>query len=147
MRTLYLATVWLHILAAMTWIGGMVVVAGAVMPHVRQLAEPQRSQFLWPFFGRFRAIMWTAFVVVGLTGAVCLGLRGVEFADLLSADWRATPFGSVVSLKIALYVAGGGITLVHERVKSPSGARWLGRLTLGLGVVMVLLAVLLVRGA
>ena len=31
MRGLYLVSVWLHILAAMTWVGGMVIFVAAVM--------------------------------------------------------------------------------------------------------------------
>jgi hypothetical protein len=33
MRALYLASVWLHVAAAMTWVGGMVTFAAAVMPY------------------------------------------------------------------------------------------------------------------
>jgi uncharacterized membrane protein len=32
MRGIYLVSVWLHILAAMTWMGGMVLFVAAVMP-------------------------------------------------------------------------------------------------------------------
>ena len=51
MRWLYLASVCLHILAAMTWIGGMVIFVAAVMPWVRCLDEPSRKAFL-DAFGR-----------------------------------------------------------------------------------------------
>jgi uncharacterized membrane protein len=146
MRTWYLAAVWLHVVSAMTWIGGMIVVAGAVLPQARRLDEPHRSDFRWGFFGRFRVIMWTAYAVAGVTGALALGLRGVTVADVLSPDWRTASFGSVVTMKFACYLAGGVITLVHERVRSAPRARWLGRVTLGLGLVVVLLAVMLVRG-
>jgi uncharacterized membrane protein len=129
-RTLYLAAVWLHVLSAMTWIGGMVVVAAAVLPQVRRLEEPHQSSFRWNFFGRFRITMWTAYLVAGLTGTLVLGLRGVRASDFFSAEWLATPFGHVMAMKLALYVAGGAITLWHERVHSPARARLLGRLTM-----------------
>jgi uncharacterized membrane protein len=147
MRTLYLAAVLLHVLAAMVWIGGMVVVAGAVLPQVRRLDEPHRSKFQWEFFGRFRTVMWPAFIVVGVTGALTLALRGVTWLDLAESGWRATPFGHVVTLKMVCYLAGGAITLAHERARSHARARLLGRLSLGIGLLTVLLAVMLVRGA
>jgi uncharacterized membrane protein len=147
MRAVYLAAVWLHILGAMVWIGGMVVVAAAVLPQVRRLDEPHRSDFRWSFFGRFRRVMWPAFVVVGATGAVILGLRGVTWADLTNAAWYASPFGHVISLKVGCYLVAATVTLVHEQVRSAESARWLGRLSLGIGLLMVLLAVMLVRGA
>ena len=46
MRVVYLASVWLHIVAAMTWIGGMVVFVAAVMPYFRQRPEEERARFL-----------------------------------------------------------------------------------------------------
>ena len=146
MRTLYLFAVWVHLLAAMTWIGGMAVVAAAVMPEVRRLDEPVRSRFLWHFFGRFRVVMWSAFAVTGAAGGVCLWLRGMRWADFVDPAWLGGPFGSALALKIALFLLSGIIVLLHERTRAPRRARRLGQAGFGLGLAIVLLAVVLVRG-
>ena len=146
MRTLYLAMVWLHIVGATIWIGGMVMAAFVMLPQIRQLQEPERSRFRWRFLRRFRAVMWGAFAVVGVSGLLVLALRGVQLDDLLDPAWHSTTFGRVISLKIGLYAAGGALTLLHERARSGAQARALGRLVLGLGLATVLLAVVLIRG-
>ena len=147
MRTLYLAAVWLHVVGAMIWIGGMVVAAFAVLPPIRHLEEPQRTSFRWRFFGRFRAIMWSAFVVVGLSGLLVLAMRGVGPGNLLDPAWHSTAFGRVMTLKIGLYAVAGTLTFLHERIGSRAQARVLARLVLALGLVTVLLAIVLIRGS
>ena len=77
MRWLYLASVCLHVLAAMTWVGGMVIFVVAVMPWVRRLDGQNRQVFLGAFGRRFRAVAWTCYGVLALTGTVNLWMRGV----------------------------------------------------------------------
>lgn len=146
MRWLYLTSVFLHVIAAMTWIGGMVLFVAAVMPWMRTLAEADRQRLLHDFGRRFGRVMWTTFALMAVTGAINLWLRGVTVTNLLDPVWRATPFGRLIVLKIALFVAATLVGLAHERKVTPRQARWLGRLSLALSLVMVAAAVLMVRG-
>lgn len=146
MRAFYLVMVWLHVVAATIWIGGMAICATAVMPVVRSLAEPVRARFLYDFIGYFRRVMWWSLGVLAVTGTLMLWLRGVQFADVLNPEWRASSWGRLAMLKIALVLTTAVIALVHERVRALWLARWLGRVTLALGIVIVAIAVLLVRG-
>ncbi len=146
MRAFYLVVVWLHVLAAMTWIGGMLIFAVAVMPMVRSLPETQRARFLYGFIGYFRRVMWASLGALGATGTLVLWMRGLHFTDLLSSDWRASSWGRLVLLKLALVLFAAALTILHERVRTAWQARWLGRITLALGIVTVGIAVLLVRG-
>ena len=43
MRGVYLASVCLHVLAAMTWVGGMVIFVAAVMPYFRNQDDKARE--------------------------------------------------------------------------------------------------------
>jgi uncharacterized membrane protein len=50
-RFAYLISVWLHVLAAMTWVGGMLTFVAAAMPWARRQGEEQKTTFLHDFSG------------------------------------------------------------------------------------------------
>jgi putative copper export protein len=147
MRAVYLASVCLHILAAATWIGGMVVFAAALMPYLRNQDEQVRRAFVHAFGHRFQAISWTCFAILAVTGVFNLWARGVRPGDLLRPEWRATPFGQLVLVKVALVTLAVTLTALHERTAARTSARWLGRGLLVVGLVIVAVAVMLVRTA
>lgn len=144
MRELYLASVWLHVLAAMTWVGGMVVFVAAMMPYFRGRSATERAEFLAWFGARFRAVSWTCFAILITTGAFNLWARGVHLGDFARPAWHATPFGRLVTIKLTLVAIAIVISAVHERL-SGFHARWMGRSLLLLGLAIVVLAVMLVR--
>ena len=146
MRSLYLASVCLHILAAMIWMGGMVFFVVAVMPWARRLSEPDRRAFLGAFGRRFRDVAWTCYGVLAITGLFNLWIRGVRPSDVLHAGWRSSLFGQVVVVKLVLFLLAVLATSAHKHVVARWQARWLGRLSLALGVAIVAVAVVLVRG-
>jgi putative copper export protein len=145
MRAVYLASVCLHILAAMTWLGGMVVFVAAVMPWFRREPVQVRAAFLQWFGRRFRLISWICFAVLAATGTVNLSMRGVRLDDLLRPEWRGTGFGRLVIVKLGLVAVAAAVTVIHERPTSHAAARWLGRALLLIGVTIVGVAVMLVR--
>ena len=145
MRGVYLASVWLHVLAAMTWIGGMVVFVAAVMPYFRRQPEAVKTAFLEWFGSRFRIVSWTCFVILAVTGTFNLWARGVRLADFIRPEWHATAFGQIVLLKLTLVAAAVLLTVVHERTAAAAWARWAGRGLLLVGLAVVAAAVLLVR--
>ncbi len=145
MRTLYLLSVWVHILAAMTWIGGMVVFVVALMPSLRRQGEPTRTLVLDDFGRRFRGVAWVCLAVLAVTGTFNLWVRGVAPADVLRPEWRASTFGALVLIKLTLVAAAIAVTSLHARAVALWQARWLGRLTLLVGLVIVGVAVLMVR--
>ena len=145
MREVYLASVWLHVLAAMTWIGGMVVFVAAVMPYFRRQPEAVKTAFLEWFGRRFRIVSWTCFVILAVTGTFNLWARGVRFADFVRPEWHATAFGQIVMLKLTLVAAAVLLTILHERTAAAAWARWAGRGLLLAGVAIVAAAVVLVR--
>ena len=144
MRALYLASVSLHVLAAMTWVGGMVVFVAALMPHFRGRAPAERSEFLAWFGARFRSLSWVCFGILIATGSFNLWARGVHLGDFIRPAWHATTFGRLVLIKLTLVTIAVLISAVHERVHTKA-ARWMGRSLLLLAIAIVVVAVMLVR--
>lgn len=144
MRAVYLASVSLHILAAMTWVGGMVLFVVAVMPYFRTRPEAEKSAFLEWFGPRFRTTSWACFAVLAVTGTFNLWARGVRFGDLLRSEWWSTGFSHALAAKLVLVAIALAISVVHERTP-PGRARLLGRALLLVALAIVAAAVSLVR--
>ncbi len=100
-----------HLLAMAAWIGGLVLVVGAVLPR----REPAELADVLPMFSR---VAFTAVVVLAVTGTYA-AWRGV-------GSWRGltTEYGLLVLAKIALFaglVALGNVSrrVVHRRATGP----------------------------
>lgn len=144
MRGLYLVSVWMHVLAAMTWVGGMMVFVTAVMPYFRRQPAAARAAFLDWFGPRFRVVSWACFAILVATGTFNLWARGVGLDDFLRPEWRSTGFGQLLLVKLALVTAVMGLSAAHERLNVRS-ARWVGRSLLLVGLAIVAAAVMMVR--
>lgn len=166
MHTLYVLSVWLHIVAAAVWIGSMAFFALVVAPVLRRPGNRERlAPFVRAMGARFRVLGWSCLGVLVATGASNLGLRGFGWATLGRADFWRTEFGCTLAYKLLLVAAVAACTVAHEVLTSralagppqdPAPAQvvrrravsaWLGRATLLLSVLVVLLGVALVRGA
>lgn len=145
MRGIYLAAVWLHLLAAMTWLGGMVAFVVLVMPYFRGQPEAARADFLNWFGPRFEAVSWICLAILVATGTFNLWARGVQPSDFLRPEWRATAFGRLLQWKLALVALMVVLSAIHARSGSKAQARWLGRALLVFGLAIVAIAVSLVR--
>ncbi|GIX49395.1 MAG: hypothetical protein KatS3mg131_3606 [Candidatus Tectimicrobiota bacterium] len=81
MRLLYLLSVWLHLLAAAVWIGGMAFLTLVLVPIVRQPEHRAQAPLLMHRTGRrFRTVGWTCLLVLFFTGLVNLVYRGLFWA-------------------------------------------------------------------
>ena len=77
-----LLLVWLHLLAAVAWIGGMVFLSLVLVPILRH--EPfalQRGALIRAVALRFRLVVWVAIGVLLTTGPLLLLSRGLSFGD------------------------------------------------------------------
>ena len=100
MHTLYLLSVWFHILAATAWLGGMLFLVLVVVPWLRRGESAMAGAFLRETGQRFRTVGWTCFAVLLATGTFNLWYRGVRLADFAQPAWRASHFGTAVQLKL-----------------------------------------------
>jgi len=166
MRALYLFSVWLHILAAAVWIGGMVFLALVLVPVTRRPEYRPIAAGLVQWTGeRFRWVGWTCLGLLVLSGGFNLAYQGFGWADLWTGRLWEGGFGRVLAVKLLLVAVILLLSAVHDflvgpratvlwqaRPDSPEARRlrrrasWFGRLNLALGLAVVALAVLLVRG-
>ena len=166
MRTFYLISVWLHILAAAIWIGSMVFVAAVLVPVLRHRDFTQVRARLLQRSGRgFRWLGWSVLATLLVTGLVNLAYRGYSWSALWSmAPWSNT-WGRIMGWKLGFVSVLLLVNVFHDALVGPRAAgllearpasaealrarklaAWLGRLELLLSLIILALAVMLVRG-
>jgi uncharacterized membrane protein len=151
---------WLHLLAAVSWIGGMMFLSVVLVPVLRR--EPfasQRALLFRTIALRFRVVVWGAIAVLLFTGPPLLHQRGISIAA--PSGWPmvlATKLGLVTILLL--------LTLTHDLIIGPRVGRilrlpvesrtrfdqtlvlwspWVARFSLVLTLVILFAAVMLVR--
>ena len=108
---------WLHLVAAMLWVGGLVALAACVWPLAPEL---RRSAFLG--FSRIATVLVAVLVLAGTYLSIA---RLPTFSDL----WT-TPYGQALLVKIAIVCVALGWGAVHhffvrprlERGEAPRGS-------------------------
>ena len=162
---LYLLSVWIHILAAMVWIGGMLFLVLVVVPWLRKGPRSDAAVFLRETGERFRNVGWACFVLLLITGTFNLWFRGVQLSDFARAEWLTSPFGTMVAVKLGAFLLVLIVSLIHDFVVGPRATRALaagaqsnearierrrasvlGRVNVLLALVLVAAGVMLVRG-
>jgi putative copper resistance protein D len=165
MQALYLVSVWIHILAATAWVGGMFFLVLVVVPWLRRGGRVAAGAFLRETGERFRTVGWVCFAVLLVTGTFNLWVRGVGLSDFVDPVWLGSPLGRVVVLKLGLFAVVLGVSAFHDFLIGPAAARaierepasvqaeqlrrrasLLGRLNALLALTLVAAAVVLVRG-
>ncbi|GIV22213.1 MAG: hypothetical protein KatS3mg054_1492 [Chloroflexus sp.] len=165
MYTAYLAAVTLHILAAMLWVGGMLFLVLVVLPAVRHPElQPHRQRIIAQTGIFFRRAGWIALGVLIVTGTFNVLYRWTSWDAVVDGSFWQTPAGALLGWKLVLFLAMLAVHAVHDFWLGPramdamlqSGiqralrlrraASWVGRVVLLLSIVIVVLAVLFVRG-
>lgn len=157
---MYSMLVILHILAAVTWVGGMIFLSLVLAPLVRsRKAVPEFMALFRSAALRFRPIVWVAIAILVMTGPMLLSLRGVAVAS--PSSWPG-----IVIVKLTLVALLLFLTLLHDLVLGPQvsrvsaipeskrtageqvvfkTARWLPRLSLLIALAVVMTAAMLAR--
>jgi len=165
MHSLYILSVWLHILAATIWVGGMLFLVLVVVPWLRSGGQQYAGLFLRETATRFRSIAWWCFGVVLVTGTFNLWMRGVRFGNFVDPQWLASPFGSTVAAKLAVFALVLAISARHDWVVGPQASAAIakdprseeadrlrraaslhGRLNTLLALLLLAIGVMIVRG-
>jgi len=150
---------WLHILAAVIWIGGMLFLSLVAVPILRQVDSPLlRADLFRKMAWRFRRLVWICLAVLILTGIVNVAYYG----DTTSGS----PYLKVLGIKLGLVAVLVTMGVAHDFIIGPRAARaqsrdgllptgadllmvqlapWVGRLNLLLGVIILVLAAALAR--
>ncbi|MFQ6136147.1 MAG: hypothetical protein ACE5PM_03100 [Candidatus Hydrothermarchaeales archaeon] len=61
---------WLHLIGAFFWVGGIFVITLALMPSLKAISPPERGKLLDVFLKRFGKLTWGAIGLVVLTGLI-----------------------------------------------------------------------------
>lgn len=100
--------VWAHLLAAVTWVGGMAFLTLVLVPTLRDPAfAAQRAVLFRSVALRFRVIVWVTLVILVATGPVLLSLRGEHLLD--PGSWSL-----LVAIKLGLVAVLLGLTGLHD---------------------------------
>lgn len=135
-----LALRFVHVLAAVTWAGGMLFIALVLVPVARRLPDPAlRTRLVHDIGMRFRTVGWVALGVLVATGLVNLWLRP-ELLTTTRFWWKA----GLVALALLL-------SALHDFVLGPRAGRpgadpgarvrasWVARVNLVVVLVIVVI--------
>jgi len=155
-----LVLVWLHLLAAVTWIGGMAFLSLVLVPVLKH--EPfssQRGALIRAAALRFRLVVWAAIGVLLVTGPLLVLGKGWSFGE--PGGWPP-----VLTAKLALVAFLLALTGAHDFFLGPrvgrilqlpeasrtghdrlllAGSSWLPRLSLLLALAVVGVAIMVAR--
>ena len=161
----FLVSMWLHLLAAIVWIGGLAFISMVLAPTLRDPALRAQAVPLLRAAGRkFMRIGYASIVVLIVTGTTNLILKaGGSFAAVEA--WWPTPYGRLLMAKLVLVALVIALSLYHDFAVGPAATRamqvepgspaalalrrraaLLGRANALLSLVIMTLALLLVRG-
>jgi copper resistance protein D len=140
MNSLYLASVWLHLVAAMAWVGGMIFLVSSVIP----LKKPE---FTVAAARRFRVVGWIALATLLVTGVFNVLHRGYRFEHFFTGEVFAGSWGRLLALKLSCVAFVVVLSAVHDRRAEKGGrfAQITGRVTFMVSLLIVALATTLVR--
>jgi putative copper resistance protein D len=152
----YVSSVFLHIILAAFWIGGMLFLPLVILPEIKQ--HPDRIAILYKTGLKFRFFGWIALVGLVFTGLLNMYFRGIPFTW---SFFSTSAYGMLIGWKLLVFI---GIILVSsthdfmfgrkaledlqasEHTNFKFLARWSGRINLLLALVMAFLGVVLSRG-
>lgn len=145
---------FLHILAAAFWIGGMLFLVLVLVPFLRTIPDPAKKLEIYDIVGRkFSMWGWVALGILVITGPMVLYyLHGIAPSDLLKPATYSGVFGMILGFKLMFVIIAIIISAVHdfyigpaavERVSWAGAARIIGRMNFFIAIIIIVLAVIL----
>ncbi len=163
---MYFWSVYLHILMAMFWIGGMLFTVAVLVPLSRdKMFENRRGELFKKAGTIFSRISWIIFLLMIVTGITALFGMGYSVFDLTSSHFWGSGYGRALMGKLHIFALVLILSGIHDFWLGPKAARlmdtepenkitlrfrkassWVGRFNLLLGLIILYYAVSLVRG-
>ncbi|MEW6470463.1 MAG: copper resistance protein CopD [Bacteroidota bacterium] len=160
MRELYFASVFLHILAAAVWVGGMIFLVLVLIPAIRK--NPEKALLLHTIGLKFRTVGWVILSILLVTGLYNMHFRQVAFTWQGLTESYA---GRMAGYKLLIFTVTVLISAIHDFYIGTTAtrlwmdkadiqktnrfrfwARWAGRINVLLALMAVGIGVALVRG-
>lgn len=163
---MYYLSVFIHILSAIFWIGGMLFTVAVLVPASRhQLLINKKGAFFTLIGRKFSRISWVLFIILTITGITNLLARGYDLTDLVTTTFWSSSFGQPLFIKLHLFGLVLILSGIHDFYAGPKAAElmdsnpddsktktyrkvtsWIGRLNLLLGLAILYYAMQLLRG-
>ena len=158
-RDIYILSVFIHVVSACVWVGGMMFLILAFIPGVKN--HPDKVDLIAKVSLKFRNVGIVVLSLLFITGFFQLEFRGVQWnLEYLTKN----PFGKIAALKILVFIGIAIISLIHDyylgtraieawknqpdhpnTIKLRNLSRMLGRISFLLALLAVFLGVILVR--
>lgn len=159
--TWYQFIVFIHVISAILWVGGIFFLGLVAVPAVRREEAQKRSELLTELGKRFRNIGYVLLGLLIVTGVIQAVVYGATISNVLDGSFFQTRFGSGFGKKMLFFVAMLVVTIAHDFFVGPASARamqegrssdslrkaasWLARLTALFALGVVAYAVMMVR--
>lgn len=109
---------WIHVIAAVVWIGGNLILAMVIVPHFRQNLPPvQRIQILTLIGKRFEPIVWLCVLILFFTGIVNI-FNSVDLSATNDSLLVGT-FMRTLLIKLVLFITLLILTGLHSFFYGP----------------------------
>ena len=111
-----LFVLWIHVIAAVVWVGGNLILAMVIVPHFRQSLPPvERIKLLTQIGKRFEPVVWGCIGVLFFTGIVNIFFS----VDLTSPTALSGAFMRTLLIKIVLFFVLVLLTAFHSMIFAP----------------------------
>ena len=118
---LYYFNVWIHILMAAIWVGGLIYTAAVAVPFAVTHEAQERQRILRGLGRRFRRIGWVTIVLLGLTGignlvwrVTPIRLGQIFSGEVFDATKVEEPIATWLPWKLGLIVLMIALMLFHD---------------------------------
>ncbi|MBE9529238.1 MAG: DUF4149 domain-containing protein [Proteobacteria bacterium] len=148
---------FLHIVSAIFWVGGMLFLSLVVAPFLKTMPDPRDRSKVYQFVGKkYRLFGWIAIILLVITGPIILhGFYGITPSMYFSSTTLSTGFGHALVVKLILVAFLLTSSLVHDFFIGPRArgsksysliAKIFGRGNLIVALFIIICAVLIRAG-
>ena len=154
MGIVYLISIFIHVICAAFWIGGMLFIPLILVPSIKK--QPNRILLLYKTGIKFRFYGWISIIILFITGFLNMYFRGLPFTLEFLTN---SNYGKLLSIKLGIFVIILFIAGIHdfyyvirfiEEMKQTNNnkfkrmEKWTGMLNLLLAIRIALLGIALV---
>jgi putative copper resistance protein D len=153
---LFKLSLFLHVLAAILWIGGMLFLTLIIAPFLKSLNDRKQQSFLYQMVGtRYRFWGWISIVILLITGPLNLYLMGISPLAIFNPTFHGTDYGFALMMKLGFVFIIVVSSILHDFWLGPKArnspeytkvARIFGRSNLVIALLIVIFAVFLRTG-
>ena len=153
---LFKLSLFLHVLAAIFWVGGMLFLTIVIAPFLKTVKDQKGFSLIYQELGtRYRFWGWIAIVTLLITGPLNLYVMGVSPLIIFDPSFHGTSYGRTLITKLSLVFIIVVASLLHDFWLGPKArysprysmiARALGRSNLVIALLIVVFAIFLRAG-